>query len=243
MAPMKKGIHAGHRERLKNRFVTHGLDSFETHNVLELLLFFAIPQRDTNELAHQLITHFGSLSRVLDASYQELLKVPGIGPHAATLIKLIPALSRTYMTDRQSAEPTRLDFKELGEYMVRKFVGFTNEGVYAIFYDNGMHRIGEKLLFSGSVNSAHFTMRCLIDEIVAHKATTLVLAHNHPGGLALPSPDDLNSTHRMEGYLSTCGVTLWEHYVIANNTYYGIVHERMTPNTQKRIHEIPIEQM
>ena len=223
---MEKGIHAGHRNRLKNRFITTGLDSFEPHNVLELLLFFAIPQQDTNELAHSLIKHFGSLSRVFDAPYSELLKVPGIGPHASTLIKLIPAISRTYMTESNTPDSIRLDYEELGTFLVTHFVGQTKETVYALFFDNGNRHIGEKQLFVGSVNSANFSMRILIDEIITRNASTVVIAHNHPNGFAVPSTGDIDSTHRIENYLSACGVALWEHYIIGDNSFAGIKHNR-----------------
>ncbi len=240
MAGKGKGIHAGHRQRLKNRFITSGLDNFEPHNILELLLFYAIPQQDTNELAHRLIDHFGSLARVFDASYTELLKVPGIGPHASTLIKLIPAISRTYMTDRHIPNTIRLHYEELGEYLVAHFVGQTKETVYALFFDNGMRHIGEKQLFVGSVYSANFSMRLLIDEIITRNASTVVIAHNHPDGFPLPSSNDLDSTRHIESYLSACGVTLWEHYIVADNAYTGIVHARTLAPDKSAVRKVKL---
>ena len=233
-----KGIHAGHRERLKNRFISTGLDSFEPHNILELLLFYAIPQQDTNELAHRLIDRFGSLSRVLDAPHSELMKVQGIGPHAATLIKLIPALSRTYVTDRKTPNTIRLDYDELGQYLVSRFVGQSKETVYALYFDNGMRLIGENQLFVGSLSSASFSMRILIDEIITRNAATLVLAHNHPNGLPIPSSDDLDSTRRIESYLSACGVTLWEHFIVTENAFAGIIRTRELSPDQTSVRKV-----
>ena len=95
----KASIHKGHRERLKERFLTEGLDNFTDTQALELLLFYAIPQKDTNPIAHELLAHFGSLSRVLEAPVEELKKVPGISDHSATLLSLVTALSRYYQVD------------------------------------------------------------------------------------------------------------------------------------------------
>ena len=95
-------MHKEHRSRMKNRFLAEGIDSFEPHEILELLLYYSIPQKDTNELAHTLIDRFGKLSAVFDAPYDDLLSVPGVSEHTATLIKLIPALSRRYALEKNS---------------------------------------------------------------------------------------------------------------------------------------------
>src|SRR5699024_10672430 len=87
-------VHRQHRERVKSRFLAEGMDHMPPHNALELLLFYAIPQGDVNGLAHRLIERFGSYSAVIDAPYEQLLEVDGIGPHAATLLKLLPASAR-----------------------------------------------------------------------------------------------------------------------------------------------------
>lgn len=102
---MKKELpHEGHRERLKNRFLTSSLDNFEPHNILELLLFYSIPRQDTNEIAHALLDRFGSLKGVFDADFSELIKIKGIKENSATLIKLIPQISRAYMFEEINKE-------------------------------------------------------------------------------------------------------------------------------------------
>ena len=129
-------MHTNHRERLKKRFLTEGLDHFEPHNVLELLLFYAIPQKDTNELAHALIERFGSLSEVFDASFEELITVPGIKEHSATLIKMIPSLARQYMVDKNGNTERLMTVEKLGEYFVNKYIGVNVETVYLLLLDN-----------------------------------------------------------------------------------------------------------
>ena len=101
---MDKVSHEGHRQRLKNRFLTEGLDSFETHNILELLLFYSIPQRDTNGIAHKLLDTFGSLKGVFEADFEELIKIDGIKENTATLLKLIPEVARAYFHEEMDEQ-------------------------------------------------------------------------------------------------------------------------------------------
>ena len=116
-------MHKDHRNRLKNRFLAEGLDHFEPHNVLELLLFYGIPQKDTNELAHTLINRFGSLEKVFDAPFQDLLTVPGIKEHSATLIKLIPALARVYSVEKNKSGDALSNVDAWGQYFVNRYIG------------------------------------------------------------------------------------------------------------------------
>ena len=256
MAQGEKNIHAGHRERLKKRFLNGGLDGFEAHNVLELLLFFGVPQQDTNILAHRLIQRFSSLSKVLEAPYSELLEVPGMGPHTVTLLKLIPSLSRYYLKDRSSSKAMESGYEEIGSFLVRQYAGIENECVMGVFFDNGFHLQGCKVLHVkkyahdtfvfnpckvlhvGSVNSASFTLRCIADEVIMRKSSVVIIAHNHPHGLPLPSPDDLETTRRIEHFLSSCGIELAEHYIIAEHKFCGIVHARSLPAGQTAVREI-----
>ena len=104
MSNQRDNLHRHHRLRLKNRFLRSGLDDFEPHNVLELLLFFAVPQGDTNELAHVLLNKFGSISDVFAAPYSELIKIKGVGDHTATMLKLMPELFKVYIKERTETD-------------------------------------------------------------------------------------------------------------------------------------------
>ena len=149
-----ESIHKGHRERLKQRFLEEGLDNFTEIQVLELLLFYAIPRSDTNPLAHALLEHFGSLSQVLEADVEELKKVPGIGDHAATLLALVIDLCRYYQVTcaQQTAILTTLD--ACGKYLVPRFFGRTRETVFLLCLDAKCKVLCCKEVGEGSVNSA-----------------------------------------------------------------------------------------
>ena len=128
-------VHEGHRERLKRRFLQEGLDNFDEIQVLELLLFYAIPRRDTNPLAHRLLDQFGSLAGVLEAPASTLGQVPGIGENAATLLQLITAVSRYYMICRASVGQPLNTVERCGAYLTPRFFGLRDEAVCALCLD------------------------------------------------------------------------------------------------------------
>ena len=133
---MEEQLHTNHRERLRDRFLKDGLDSFEPHNVLELLLFYAQPRGDMNPLAHRLIDTFGSLSGVLDAAIEDLCSIKGMGKNTAVFLKMIPQLCRYYLDDKYQNGFIIDSTQKAGEFLLPKFVGRTNEVVYLVCLDN-----------------------------------------------------------------------------------------------------------
>ncbi len=216
-------MHKNHRERLKKRFLTEGLDHFEPHNILELLLFFAIPQKDTNELAHELIRRFGSLSEVFDAPFQDLVEVPGIKEHAATLIKLVPRLARSYMMDKNCRTETLSSVDKIGEYFINKYIGANVETVYLLLLDNKYEVIECILIHEGSVNSAAITTRRLAELALHHRASMAAIAHNHPSGLAIPSSEDIYTTRTIARAFDILEIRLLAHILVAGNQYTDIL--------------------
>lgn len=221
----KDNLHQGHRARLKRQFQETGFDHFEDHNVLEFLLFYAIPRRDTNEIAHRLMEKFGSFPAVLEASLDDLCQVEGVGEHAAILLKTYLATARRY-GDRNFQERKGLPtHKELGKALVEHFAGLEKEQVYAIFYDLSYRQCGTCVLHEGDINSVGFSVRNLGEAILKYKASYMVLAHNHPGGLPIASSDDLNTTDRICAFASHMGVLLMDHFIVAGGTYSGVQKE------------------
>ncbi len=215
------GIHDGHRKRLINRFLSEGLDSFSDHVVLELLLFFSIPRQDTNEIAHKLLDRFGSLPGVLDAPHAELVKVEGIGANSATLLNLIPQLSRVYNTKR--LEDVCIDSTEkAGRFLLPRFIGRNEETVFMVCIDSKCRVLGTTLLHEGSVNSADINIRKLIETALRFNAVGVILAHNHPGGVALPSPEDLNTTYRIKNAIEPVGIKFIDHIIVADGDFVSL---------------------
>ena len=216
-------MHKDHRKHTKDRFLSEGLDSFEPHNVLELLLFYSIPQKDTNETAHMLINRFGSLSAVFDAPYDDLLTVPGISEHSATLIKLIPAISRRYAMEKNSKVTKLSSIEDIGKYLVARYLGVTEETVLLLLLDNKFGLIDCVKVHEGSVNSSAITMRKLIETALFKRASMVVLAHNPPSGVALPSSDDLFTTQQVKRAFDLVEIGMLAHIIVAGDTFTNIL--------------------
>lgn len=217
-------VHDGHRERLKQRFLTEGLDNFTDVQVLELLLFYCIPRRDTNELAHALLNRFHTLSQVLEARPEALMEVEGIGKNAAMFLSLIPAVGRFYAVDRAKQIKVLLSLKDCGDYMLPFFKGRTNETVFLLCLDAKCKVLCCQEISEGSVNCASVPVRRVVEAALAVNATTVVLAHNHPSGLALPSGEDVMTTRRLAAALDAVEIQLADHIVVADDDYVSMVH-------------------
>ena len=219
----EEAIHTGHRERVKQRFLEEGLDNFTDIQVLELLLFYAISRRDTNPIAHRLLDHFGSLSQVLEAAPEELKKVKGITDHAAVLLHLIPQLGRYYQVDCIQRVEILNSLDACGAYLVPRFFGRNRETVFLLCLDAKCKVLCCKELSEGSVNSASISVRKVVETALAANATTVVLAHNHPSGIAIPSDEDVQTTRRVAAALSAVEIHLADHIVVAEDDYVSMV--------------------
>ena len=216
-------IHEGHRQRLKERFRIEGLDNFEERHVLELLLFFCVPRKDTAPIAQALLDHFGSLALVLGATAEELEKVPGVGYNVSTLLTLTTELSRYYQ-NKQNGQPKILNNTDAyGNFLVHKFHRRRNETVFLLCLDAKCKLLCCREVGEGSVNSASIPIRRVVEMALGCNATTVVLAHNHPSGLALPSGEDIQTTRRMAMALDAVEITLADHIVVADGDFVSMV--------------------
>lgn len=222
MSKEEKALHKGHRERLKARFLREGLDNFEEHQVLELLLFYAIPQRDTNPIAHKLIDRFGSLSRVLEATPEELAEVDFIKENALTLIRLVMELGRYYQVNCAMREEILTTIDDCGKYLTSFFYGRQEEAVYLMCLDAKCKVLCCRKVGEGGVNSAGVPIRKIVETALNANATTAILAHNHPSGLAIPSREDIQTTRRVAMALDTVDVELTDHIIVADNDWVSL---------------------
>lgn len=218
-------IHEGHRERLRSRFLEQGLDGFEDHNVLELLLFYALPRRDTNALAHELMNAFGSLSAVFDASPEALTRVSGVGQNAAALIRLVPEIARRYMIDRTEPGAILFDSASCGRFLVPYFTNLRQEAFYLVCLDAKLKVLDCRELARGGTVSAHVSPRLVVQTALERNASAAVIAHNHTSGIALPSQEDVDTTLRIRDALAMVGVTLVDHIVVAGGDFVSLADD------------------
>ena len=215
------GIHDGHREKMRRRFLETGLAGFADHEALEFLLFYAIPRRDTNALAHQLLERYGSLEMVLSAPVEDLQKVEGMGESAALLLRLVPML--TERSRRKEDAPVILNSTEkAGNYMLCRFDGKKNELVYELCLDRKGKLLASKLLTEGDVNGAELNIRKLVGNALLTNASAVILSHNHPSGVALPSGEDFATTDRVRSSLESVGVQLVDHIIVADGDFVSM---------------------
>ena len=215
-------IHAGHRKRLLERFQTAGLRSFSDIEVLELLLTFAIPRRDTNPIAHRLLDRFSSLHTVFDAPIESLTQVEGVTPRAASLLHLIPAVWSRYSECR--AEQTRYlcSVEDYSSVLVPRFHGVREEHVWMLSMDAKCKLLDCRELCSGSIGSVNLSVRRVSRIVKISMFMDRYPAHNHPTGIAVPSQEDVETTRRLAAALDLVEVRLMDHLIVADDDYISL---------------------
>lgn len=216
-------LHDGHRQRLKDRFRSEGLDNFEERHVLELLLGYAIPRKDTAPLAEELLDHFGSFTQIMEATAEELQKVKGVGDHTATLVTLTTAVGRYYAVKRATSVDILDSTTKCGRYLMHRFFGRRNETVFLLCLDAKCKVLCCREVGEGSVNSANIPVRRVVEMSLAANATTAIIAHNHPSGVALPSAEDVATTRRLARALDAVEITLADHIIVADEDFVSLV--------------------
>ena len=207
---------------MRQRFLKGGLENFADHEVLELLLYYAIPRQDTNPIAHALMERYGALSAVLNAPVEDLKKVPGIGESAAILLKLAPQVySRARLADAEQ-ETVLNTVSRVGAYLLERFSGERNEVLYQLCLDRKGRLLACKRLGEGGVTNVDLNVRLLMENAILTSASVVILAHNHPSGVALPSDDDRAATKRAKDALDTIGVKLVDHIIVADGDFVSM---------------------
>ena len=217
-----ENLHKGHRERLRQSYIENGPDGMHEHQLLELLLTYAIPRRDTNPIAHALMERYGSLAAVLDAPAEDLQKVEGVGESAAVLLKLVPQLYRKARLAEAERETVLNSSERAGAYLLERFAGEKHEVVYALYLDRKGKLIACRRLGEGGISSAGLDIRRLLEQALLTSASAVILSHNHPSGIALPSREDYATTQWVQEALRTIGVELLDHIIVAENDYVSL---------------------
>ncbi len=221
---MKNNMAAEHRRRVKDKFLANGLPKdVPPHEVLEFLLFYAIPRRDTKIIAKKLLEKFGSLSNIFNAPIAELEKVEGMGEHSAILIKLVPEIARAYNDDVLSKVSSLNSTDEIGTYLLGRYAYFGADEVFSIVsFNNAGKLLSFNVIEKGDIGSVGVSTRKVIETLINTKATSIVIAHNHPGGFALPSDGDIKATEVLKNSLKGINVRLLDHIIIAGGDFVSL---------------------
>ena len=221
------GIHDGHRERLKKAFIEHGLESMNDIQALELLLFFSVARRDTNELAQLLLERFRNLDEIFHAAAEDLMEVPGVGEHTAVLLTLLPQIMKKSAVSKANEIRQITSSRDAGKYLVPRFADEQDEVMLMLCLDNKRSIICCCEMGRGVVNAVNINARKVVEKALKVKASSVIIAHNHPGGLALPSREDDTVTKTLYNALEIVGVHLEDHIIVAVGDYVSLADTGM----------------
>lgn len=214
---MQKADHSGHRARMKKKLAERGLDAFEPHEVLEIMLYYAIPQRNTNDIAKNLIDRFGSFSAVLDAPVDALRRA-GLTEHQILYLKMIPDITRLYLLDKYHNPQKVIDHSNVSAYIIDRFVGYEEkEHVLLLLMDAKGKEVYNGIISYGDFCSAGISFREIVTLALNYGAVSAFIAHSHPSGQALPSQEDVLVTRDLKDALHTVGVELLDHFIVADH--------------------------
>ncbi len=213
--------HKGHRERMRKRYLATGFDSFQDHEVLEMILYNCYTRINTNDIAHNLIEAFGSLSAVLEAPVDSLKKA-GLSERVAVYLRMIPDIARVYLDDRNNSREKIISLDTIGDYFVSKFIGRIDESVILLLMDAKCKELFCGVVATGSSCGSDVPIRSIVDLAMRYNATNAAIAHNHPSGVALPSRNDIKATDALYSTLSLVGVRLVDHIIVADNDYISL---------------------
>lgn len=221
-------LHEGHRERVREKYINSGnLDYLKEHEVLEFLLFYCYPRKDTNLIAHKMIKEFGSFSQLVDATPMEILKRCNVSERVAVLVSLVPHLSKAYLTGKYNSKEPMGNSKLVGEYCISLFINIRYECFYIICMDTGRRLLRAELVHEGGLDSSAVYPRVIVEAALKNRAACVVLAHNHPGGTFMPSKSDMEVTKRLKAALETVDIGLVDHVIVADNKYYSFIEQKL----------------
>ncbi len=219
---MSDHMHDGHRSRMKEQFLNSGMDSFSSHQVLEMLLYFSVPRVDTNPLAHRLIDHFGSLPQVLDANFEQLREVKGVSEHTATHILFVADLLRRYQCEKVEKPTSFESLDEIARYLQAQYTNEKVEKLRILCFNNRGNLLHTAVINEGGLVSTDVNIRRIVETALRFPTTTVVMAHNHPAGFSTPSAQDYNCTVQVRRALETVEIELSDHIVFAQNEYISM---------------------
>ncbi len=216
-------VHAGHRSRMKAKLEKHGRDIFDTYELLEMLLYYSIPYKDTNPVAKRLLARFGSLDGVLSASRDELVTVDGIGERTADfLIGISELVSLFGVENLYDRDVICNDYTEMGRYLVEKFRGLDHPRVMIFMFDNRMRLIGEQIVCDMDYDRGSVRAKDFIDPAIRSRSSVVITAHNHPNGPFVPTPGDRETNSLITDAFRSLGIDHLEHFLISGESYIGI---------------------
>lgn len=226
---MANSMHDGHRQRLRAKFLS-APETLEDHELLELMLFYAIPRSNTNEIAHKLLSRFGSIKGIVNAGLPALKEIKGVGENAALFLRVISDYTARYERSKVELSTPFTSHEALGAYMRSLFVGTDNEEAYLIMFDSSMRLLLCEKVSEGYSAGSVISTRTVASIALASNAPTAALVHNHPGGKPIPSGDDISITGHIRWFLNSMQIHLIDHFIVAGDECRAILDPQKFKN-------------
>lgn len=218
-----ENLHHNHRQRMLSRFQKEDcLEHFQEHEAIEMLLFFAIPRKDTKPIAHRLIKQFGCFSAVFEASFSELCRIEGIGAVSATLIRFVGCILKLYTKDKLRKKTSFQCREDIGHYLKAHFFGSTSEVATIITLNGKLELIKITDIAMGSPTEVAILPRRVLEIVLQDRAAAVVLAHCHPHGILLPSPCDIHATRAISEALKSIGAIFLDHMIVNEEDFVSL---------------------
>lgn len=219
--------HQGHRRRIKQKYQQSGLSGWHDYEIMEFILTFALPRKDTKPIAKALIQKFQTLSAVLDATRQELQEIDGLSEHSVMLLKLFKDIAIIYHQQALQRKNLLNAPQLVVDYLTTSLKGSKNEQFAMLFLDNRHHLIAIELFDHGTVNQTVVFPRQVVEHALHHHAVSVIISHNHPAGSLHPSSEDINLTHAIASALKTVDIKLLDHIIIGGKDYFSFKEKGM----------------
>lgn len=220
---MEDNVHEGHRQRVRDEFLINGFnENTPKHKILEMILFYCIKQKDTNELAHRMLQRYKTLTGVLNAPVKELVEFPGITENTAVYLKLILPVARICAAENQKKVSDFNSLDAAGKYISEKFLGIQEEKTAILLLDGVGRKLDFRFISDGDVSAVGISVRKIVQACIETGAVAVILAHNHPSGIALPSEQDLAVTEMLFNALKGVDIHLIDHIIVVRDDFVSL---------------------
>ena len=222
-----KNSNTGHRSRIRNKFLDHGLEVFQDYEVLELMLDFVARQKDMKPVAKDMIIQFGSLQGALDASDEELLAINGIGEAGLVMLRAFKEVSARYLSQASNKEILRENIDNLIESCRLKMGNLKDEEFHLLSMNSNFSLLKEDIIAKGTIDQAAVYPRKVLETALKNKAAFLICCHNHPDGNLEPSEQDKTLTRALQLALKPVDIEIYDHLIIAGQGYFSFRENKL----------------
>lgn len=219
---MEHNLHEGHRDRFRKKFIEEGGEAFEDHELLEILLYYAIPRISTNEIAHRLIDEFGSLANLMEAEPETISKKCKVSMNTAVLITLIPQMAKKYYLSKSGEKTDLSSCKKAGDYIKNYYLGEMKEKFLILCLNSQNKLIKADFLSEGTIDEVNVYTREIVEFVINNRAYAIIMAHNHPGGSLTPSQDDIDLTKTIISALDPIGIKVRDHIIVSGENFLSL---------------------